>query len=390
VAELTIDQIFVEDTMKQFQVNSKIIMAAGLVFLLSVTAWAQNGGPFSHTLGDSNIFAPFPASPGFPEGIAIEGDKVYVSGPAAFGNFAPSKVVVYDLNTGVITEEITIQGQNPMLPHALSGIAFGKKDILYVIDTQQGIIRFDVDNPTQQQVYATAFPDLPSCSSAPAPCSPTPVDTPPLPNDLVFDKDGNGYVSDSLQATIWRIPAGGGTPQIWFQDPILATDFGPNGMRLDKNGQKLYFAVTFAPFGQGFIYTLPLVNNPQVADLQVFHRYTPAPGSCAPEEANCSVGVGPDGLAFGKSDKLYVVLAGSSQISVLRPDGREEALYSGPANGPNNTVLPWVNPANIAFNDKTRSLMVTNHAIFAPNPAFFGVFSVFVNDKGAHLSRPNF
>lgn len=97
---------------------------------------------------------------------------------------------------------------------------------------------------------------------------------------------------------------------------------------------------------------------------------------------------GPDGIALGESGKLYVVL--TSQISVLRPDGTELRRFSGPATDPANPLLPvpWTNPANIAFDNKNRSLLVTNHAILMPLPPLFVVFDVFVNDKGAPLAEP--
>ncbi|HVF66473.1 MAG TPA: hypothetical protein VM914_02335, partial [Pyrinomonadaceae bacterium] len=99
------------------------------------------------------------------------------------------------------------------------------------------------------------------------------------------------------------------------------------------------------------------------------------------------------GIAFGKSGRLYVALAGYSQISVLPPDGvGEEARYGGPAaNAPNpSQSLPWANPSAIAFDDKSRSLLVANHAIFFPTPEqFFAVFDVFVDDKADHLNEPH-
>jgi DNA-binding beta-propeller fold protein YncE len=101
---------------------------------------------------------------------------------------------------------------------------------------------------------------------------------------------------------------------------------------------------------------------------------------------------GPDGIAFGKSGKLYVALAGTSQISVLRPDGSEEARYSGPAANPGGVPDPiyWANPANIAFDDSEGTLLVTNHASLVQpvpptNPELFVVFDVFVDDKGQPL-----
>ena len=111
------------------------------------------------------------------------------------------------------------------------------------------------------------------------------------------------------------------------------------------------------------------MDHPQQSDLKVFHTYTP--------------GAGPDGVAFGKSGKLYVALAGYSQISVLDATGAEVARYSGPAG-----VLQWANPANIAFDDSNRRLLVTNHASLTgladPSP-LFSVFDVYVNDKAGKL-----
>src|ERR1043166_7387752 len=63
---------------------------AALVLLscLAATASAQ-GDPHSRPLGDSRVFTPLPAQPGFPESIAVSGDRVYVSGGAQFGYFVP-------------------------------------------------------------------------------------------------------------------------------------------------------------------------------------------------------------------------------------------------------------------------------------------------------------
>lgn len=358
-----------------------------ILFCGFVTAAVLTGGARAESnnntrpLGDSRVFAPFPAEPGFPEAIAINGDRVYVSGPAQFNNFVQPSVIAYDLNTGAQVAEYPILGQNPNLPQAAAGIAFGKNDTLYVADLQQGVIRFDVDEPGgPQQVYAPAVPDLPTCSTVPAgtPCSLTAINRPPLPNELVFDKKGNLYLTDSMQATIWRIPPGGGQPQIWFQSPAMDMDFGPNGARVSPKGDKLFVALSFNQFGIGGIYTVPLVDAPAASDLKLFHLYNP--GDIA------------DGIAFGKSGKLYVALAGRNQISVLRPDGTEETRYSGPAQNPSNPSqpLPWANPSAIAFDDKTRSLLVTNHAIFFPNAAqFFAVYDVYVDDKADHLARPH-
>lgn len=331
------------------------------------------------TLGDSTVFTKIPTPPGFPEGIAVSGDRVYVCGPAVLGNFEQSSVLAYNLS-GTFVQQYPIQNQNFAQPHALAGCTFNEKDILYAVDTQQGVIRFNVNELGMQDVYAAALPDLPTCASVPAgtPCSPTAIDRPPLPNDIRFDQNGYAYLSDSFQATIWRIPPGGGQPQIWFQNSLLDIDFGPNGIGIDANAAELYFALTFDSLGQGSIYKVPLLDAPTAENLALFHQYSP--------------GLGPDGIAFGESGKLYVALAGSNQISVLQPDGTESARYSGPAIDPNNPDQPliWANPANIAFNDQTRSLLVTNHASLFPKPEpLFGVVEVFVDDEAAKVPEPS-
>ena len=57
----------------------------------------------------------------FPEGIAIRGKNVYVSGPARFGIFTPSVVLAYNRRTGrlVGTFPITLQDPDPTVMKGL-------------------------------------------------------------------------------------------------------------------------------------------------------------------------------------------------------------------------------------------------------------------------------
>ena len=318
-------------------------------------------------LGDSRLVASVPF-PGYPEGIAVYDGRFYVSGPAAFGvpgNFQPSKIFVYDVKTGAMVDTITIQGQTGPL-NAISCIAFDEEGHLYVADEGGRVLKINVETKHQTTYAAPFYPSFPSAFNPPAPF---------LLNDLAFDKKGNLYITDSFQATIWRVPPGGGSPQIWFQSAAVDGPFGPNGVRVDAASNKLYFVVTVSPLGQGIIYTLPLIDHPTAADLAVFHTFAP--------------GAGPDGIAFGKSGKLYVCLALSSQIAVLDPAGNEIARYSGPAQTANpSQPLVWQNPANIAFDDARKRILVTNHASLVANPVF-AVFDVYVNDQAGKLFGPD-
>jgi len=333
---------------------------------LLALALAPSPAP-AQTLGASTVVAPVPF-PGYPEGIAVRGNRFYVAGSAALGQPLGSAYVnAYDIGTGALAAVYPITITNPFAGmSAGSCVAFGADGALYAIEPFIGIIRMSLNPKNEQSVY-----------SAFTPAGPT------LLNDLAFDANGNLYVTDSFAATIYRIPPGGGAPSVWFHDARLAGDprvpFGVNGIRINKDDGKVYVTVT-AENGtlDGVIYRLPVVDSPAPSDLEEFHRY-PFVFGFPPTLP------GPDGIAFGRSGKLYVCLAGTSQISVLRPDSSEEARYSGPAANPGGAT-PWANPANIAFDTQTRSLLVTNHASLVPfDPSLFVVFDVFVDDKGSPL-----
>lgn len=353
--------------------SAAFLAAAAAASLLPLTAAAKQPRPY----GDVQVLATFPADPGFPEGIAVKGNKVYVSGPARFGTAGtgPSTVVAYNRDTGALEATYTTQGEALQFEHANSCIAFDGNGKLYVLNLQLGVYRLDTGSG-QQEPYSTPFPDLPACNGNNAPCSPTFFDAPALPNDIAFDEDGTAYVTDSLQATIWRVPAGGGTPQIWFQDARFATfpgGVGTNGIRLSPDRSKAFVTVTFDQTGAGYIYTLPLVTAPQASDLAVFKAFAPTDI--------------PDGIAFGKSGNLYVADAtpGLSGVIILGPNGAEVGRLSNAAPG---DLAPYDSPANIAF-DGHGSILVTNHAFATMIPQHFQVLDVYVNDKGSPLSKPD-
>lgn len=322
-----------------------VLMAAmALLSVITPAAAEQNSRP----IGDSKMIAGVPA-PGYPEGIAVGKKNFYVAGPAVFGP-GPGVVWVYDLATGALMKTIAIGG------FAGSCIALDDKENIYVIEESQGVVKIDARTGAQT-VYGSGF----------YPFNPP---SPYLLNDLAFDKKGNLYVTDSFQATIWRVPPGGGAAQVWFHDARLDGPFGPNGIRVDEDGEKIYFTTTFDGVGIGRIWTLPVKAVPTANDLKTFYTYSP--------------GAGPDGIAFGKSGNLYVALAGYSQISEISEQGHQVQIFNGPAANGSGAPLPWQNPANIAFNDKTGSLLVTNHASMVANPQF-AVFDVYVDDKAGKL-----
>lgn len=325
--------------------------------------------------GDVKLVTTVSTPPGAPEGVAIDQNVVYVAGPARLGTTlgGPSHVLAYDATSGQLLHDWPTQGENLLAEHANSCIALDAAGRLHVLNSQLGLYRLDPTTGTQT-AYSTPFPDLKSCSLLQkAPCSPTVVDLPPLPNDVVFTASGDAYVTDSFQATIWKIAAGGGAPQIWFQDQRFASAYiGVNGIRLDPARTRLYVSVSLDLLTRGRIYSLPLVARPTASDLTLFHAFAP--------------GDSPDGLAFGATGKLHVavVLPTSSGIVVLHPDGSEERRVTNNILTPN---APFDAPANLAF-DGTGHALVANHAAFTNLPSHFTIVDVFLDDAGDPLERP--
>ena len=334
-----------------------VVLTIAALISLAPAAAAKPARAF----GDVRVLGTFPTPPGFPEGVAVKGNKAYVAGPARFGTTGtgPSTVVAFDTKTGEIVRVYPTQGENLLAEHANSCVAFDGQGRLYVLNTQLGIYRIDTVTGLQQ-AYSAPFPDLPACvpNVQGPPCSPTATDVPALPNDIAFDEAGNAYVTDSMQATIWRVPAGGGAPEIWFQDARFDSPFvGANGIRLSPDRTRLFLSVTTDLMGGAYIYTLPLAAAPQAGDLSVFRQFGP--------------GDLPDGIAFGKSGNLYVAIAtpGLSGIVILSPSGAEIGRLQNAAPG---MISPYDSPANIAF-DKHGSALVVNHPFATMDPSHFTV-----------------
>mgnify|MGYP000131340837 CR=1 FL=1 len=333
------------------------------------------GVAHAETFGEVRVLGTVPSPPGTPEGVAVRGDRVYASGPAKLGTIlgAASAVVAFDKTSGQVVQTYTTQGENLLAEHANSCIAFDGAGKLYVINTQLGIYRLDPATGVQEP-YSAPFPNIPACGLFPkAPCSPTLLDLPALPNDLAFDAAGNAYVTDSMQATIWKVPAGGGAPQVWYQDQKFASPYiGVNGLRLDPARGKVYVTVTTDMLGGSYVYTLPLVAAPKAADLKVFKKF--------------ALGEAADGIAFGAAGDLYVTLAlpTTSGFVVLGPDGVEKQRAVNALLSP---TVPYDSPANLAF-DGIDSLFVVNHAFATNLPSHYTVLDVYVGETGSPLELP--
>jgi sugar lactone lactonase YvrE len=353
---------------------------SSVVPLIALTALAAlllaPGARAQDEFGPVDVFATVPTPPGFPEGLAVRDGIVYAAGPAApgtAGNNTPSSVVAFDALTGQQLAVFETQGENRDAEHSNTCIAFDGSGRLYVLNSQLGVYRLDVTTGTQEP-YGAAIPRIPAClfARAGAVCSPAVRNREPLINDIVFDSAGNAYITDSWQATIWKVAAGGGEPEVWFQTYLFNSSLlgfiGVNGIRLHPDGTRLFVTVTSDILNRGVIYTLPLMDAPEQADLQEFARL--------------DRGDKPDGIAFGASGRLYVAVnADTPMVLVLNPDGSEYGRIVSDL---------FVSPANVAF-DGNGNLLIVNHPISAgrQDPSLFKITKVFVGDTDGSLLFPD-
>jgi sugar lactone lactonase YvrE len=173
--------------------------------------------------------------------------------------------------------------------------------------------------------YAT-FADLPTCAPvAPTPpCSPALQDHKPFANYAAWGPDGSLYVTDYLQAVVWRVPPGGGAAQVWLADRRLdGNEFGTTGIMLAADRKTLLVAqgssaTSLLPTNPstGKLYSVPIGADGKPGDMTQLWESSPADL--------------PDGFGIAKSGRIYIALAGGNQIAVLNADGSEVERFSSP------------------------------------------------------------
>jgi DNA-binding beta-propeller fold protein YncE len=167
-----------------------------------------------------------------------------------------------------------------------------------------------------------------------------------VPNALVFDSNGNLYVSDSFQGAIFRIDspatcAPGCAVTEVVHDPLLATagfpPFGANGIAFNSDESALFIANT----GDDRVLRLDMHSN-QVTVLA--------------ESIN-----GADGLAFDERGRLWVAANQADEVVALNADGRVVAKL-----GDFEGIRKNGSPEGLLF---PASLVIVGNELFVTNLA---------------------
>jgi hypothetical protein len=218
-------------------------------------------------------------------------------------------------------------------------------------------------------------PDLPPCppGNTGPDCSPTIGDEPAVPNYAAWGRDGSLYVTDYLQAVIWRVPPGGGKPTVWLADPRLdGNQFGTTGIVLAPDHRRFVISQqSSAGGGDGN----PTTGKLYEVRIRLHHR----PGELRRIWESGPVD-GPDGFWIGRSGRIYVALAGSNQLAVIGADGAPLARFPSNPTGDNGSPVPFDTPSSVMFLG-TR-LIVANQAFFGGDPTHQAILDIEAGERG--------
>lgn len=297
-------------------------LTATLVF--TAVACAQPGHDVSSEPGVPTAFVEFAAAAGqLPEGIAVKGDHAYVG-------FAPlGQISKIDLRSGKQESFATIPSPTPNAGF-MTGLAFGSDGDLYAAlvsfdpAVQPGIYRIGPSGG-EGELFAKHEQLV-------------------FPNGLVFDDDGNLFVTESAGGILFKItPDGDVTP--WAQSPLLAGDpnacggsgnpfpIGANG--LVRVGDQFFITNT----DKGSITRIAQSGDGSAKNVELA------------VEPDCEGLAGADGLAVAGNGDLVVAVNRHNEVLRVGPDSDMDVLVSG---------APAEFPTSLAWDD--RRLIVTNFA----------------------------
>lgn len=345
-----------------------LLAAALLVVPGGGAAAATTAG--ERTRWDTRVFARVPA-PGYPAyTFRHRNGRVYqgtYTNPT--GDSYRSRVLEY-AGDGTLLRSWTVPGQDLDAPRGVQVAAQDAAGRLVLLEKSRAAV-LTLDPATGEFRRWATLPDLPTCSPGASPCSPSLLDSAPIPNFATWGPGGDLYVTDYGQAVIWRIdPKRPRRARPWFASPALdGMQFGTTGIAFRPGRRDLLVAQQVGGVGttSGRLHRLPIRADGRPGRLRTL--WTSLPGEL------------PDGFGVAESGDVYVANAGTTaQLVQLGPDGEElDRFPDVPATGENGSPIPFDTPSSATFHG--RRVLVANQA-YLGNTDHHAILDVYVGEPG--------
>jgi sugar lactone lactonase YvrE len=239
-----------------------------------------------------------------PEGLMVSNKDVFVA-------WSPIGQVA-KINKDNLT--VSKYGSWPTIPPnegSMLGLNFDKQGNLYAAvsslspELKSGVYRLSPGGAGHATLFAT-HPNM------------------TFPNDLLFDKQGRLFVSDSSSGSLFTVQPNGKVAK-WLSDPLLKgdrkfcppaklpLDIGANGIAFDKNYTSLFVANT----DRASIISVPIMKNGSAGKPELF---------VGPDCKNLN---GADGIILDKDGSIIVAVNKLNEIVRVSMDKKITVLESG-------------------------------------------------------------
>jgi sugar lactone lactonase YvrE len=315
---------------------SAVILGLTLVLTVSGPAASETRDKW-----DTRVFSnvPYPGKPAF---VFVHTNGRVYAGTYDTGAKTPSRVFEWT-SGGTLLRSWTVPGQDLGDSPAVQVANQDARGRLVLLEKSTSAV-MTLDLKTGRFKRQATLPDLPLCSTKVTPCSPNSSAGKAIPNYAAWGPDGALYITDYEQAVIWRLPATGGTPKVWFSSSALdnVLGFGTTGIVYQASSKS--FLITQQTVGSlldnapsGRLYALPISTSGKPGTLKTL--WTSRPTEL------------PDGFGIGRSGKIYVAGVGPlNQLVVLSPTGKElERFPKLPLLGDNGSPVPFDGASNATF-----------------------------------------
>jgi sugar lactone lactonase YvrE len=353
----------------------KILLVLSVLLLVAFVPGSAESA--TRAKWNTRVFSRVP-NPGFPAYVYLNpsNNRVYAgtyTNPN--GDKVRSRVMEWT-SGGTLLRSWTVPGQDLAHEHGVQVATSDARGRLVLLEkSTSSILTLDVKTGKFQR--QAVLPDLPTCKKAKGKvCSPNGSDEPAIPNYASWGPDGALYVTDYGQAVIWRIPAAGGTPKVWFaSDALDSSGYGTTG-------------IVYRPAQHDFLIGQQTTSQSNPLSGRIYRlpiTRTGAPGAISTLWRSSMLAL-PDGFGVARSGRIFVADLLQNQIVELSPAGKVIDKFPKSHTGGNGSSILFDGPSNATFLG-TR-ILVANQSPVLGTTSHHAILDVEVGELGAAAYVP--